>query len=172
MNLKNRDLKWLLLMLLPIAIIPAAVHWKANRTSVYRGVLVHTDAEGERFSIGHLSFQLERDSTNSITVSYSTPEYDYKWNKAVKNGTRIYKQWDYRLSYNRHLKTLTKTLDTDLSNESNPTRTWRWQNVEESAIHKVAAPMREFFKTENHQGIKNKGNRLSELQKYGAKLAR
>jgi len=168
----KRELKWMLLLLLPIALIPATMVWQANRTSLYSAGGHYTDFQSGKRALGRLSVVLEEDSANTVQVEYSTPEDDNRWAKQVLQGTRPNRVWVYLLSYNRREKTLTKTLTTQYPRaDANPSRTWVWRNVEEIAIHKIAAPIRKYFPEANGPAIDAyRGGKLEELQKYGATL--
>ena len=71
------------------------------------------------------------------------------------------------LEYNRRQKTLTKRPVPNAPNDKFM-REQVWKNVEESAIHAVAAPVHAMKTTTAIEAYK--GGNLSELKKYGAWL--
>ena len=161
---------WLWLLLITIPSIPVATNWwKVNTPLNEPWGGAASDVIGERSVMNSMSLYLEHyPSRNRIILLYTTPEADGKYLPEVKRGTRPYKEWIYELEYNRREKTLTKRFYTTNPHGETPDEEWIWENVSESAIHQVAAPMRAMKTTIEIAAYK--GGNLTELKKYGARL--
>ena len=130
-----------------------------------------TQSGGDNGCLASLSFFLHRQPLpNIFRLAYWTSEYDGKYTTQVRQGKRPYREWTYRLEYNRQEKTLTeRRFDAmtviNTSGERKLLKVWVWHNVSEEAIHQAAAPILKLKTIPQIEAYPGGG--LGALKKYG-----